>query len=665
MPERTILEPVKWAAGRKERFETWFQQEFANTIGDRAPLERKWRGAMTQWRASRPQGTKDFPYPGASDEEFPLTAIHSDPVLADFIQSLHAPEDFWTPVARRGDRAQHATPLREALTAIDRTFLHLRRVNERALLDMVVLGTAIYKTRWKEERKKIRDYMPDGRIGDIVRNTSHPLVEHVPLQHFYIPAAAWDIDPDKPGGAQWVAQRFQMRGAELKHAADAESPFLPAYDKALVKLLLGEDTKKPDSGGTGSEADRSREDIHTVDAKIRSLDEYVPWQDKKITFYEVWVRFDVDGDGIEEDFVVVWNHDLAKIMRSHHYPYLHGKRPFHATRYLPSFGFYGIGMAEIDEWAQATASRLLNAQVDNVLLSNTRAFGVPQGAGFLPGQTIYPGATVPLGPNERLQEIRLSDIYQSLPQTISQILQFAEMRTAVSELRQGNITGLPSRTPATTILSILREGNKRFDMILSNFRDVWGEIGLRLLQLMAQFYREDEQRWGVWFIQTLGEKDAAAVIEVLAGKVHGIETSFGITVTATSAQVNKEVEKQSYIGLMQILSQIGMQLIQLAQVIEQMPEGSPSREAAIALFTGGVELTNQLLQRFDIQNPDQYLGNLEAISHALAAQSQGQNPATAGLQQGGMMQGGGVPMMPPGAGGMISPQQLGGGLGLV
>jgi hypothetical protein len=653
MPTTTHLQPVKWKSDRLEDFKSWFHQQLQNNIGDRAPLERKWRGYLTQWRASRPTADKDYPYPGASNEEFPLTAIHTDPVVADFIQGFHAPEDFWTPVAKRDDRVQHATPLREALTAIDRNYLHLRRVNERALLDMVVLGTAVYKAHWKEEKRKVKDYLPDGSIDHVIKDVSHPALSHIPLQHFYIPADAWSEDPDKPGGAQWVAQRFQLRGPELRMRADAESPRLPAYDRDVVERILS------DAGDKGED---QREDTHPVDAKIRSLDSFTPWQDKKVTLYEVWCRYDIDGDGIEEDIVVVWNQDYREILRTTFNPYFHGRRPFHVTRYLLGFGFYGIGMAEIDEWAQATATRLLNAQVDNVLLANTRAFGIPQGANFVPGQTLYPGATVPLGPGERVSEIRLSDIYQSLPATISQVLQFAEMRTAVSELRQGNITGLPSRTPATTVLSILREGNKRFDMIMSNFRDVFSEVGTRLTQLLAQYVRDDPQRWMLWFTQTIGEQDAMRVMEVLEGSILQIETSFGMGVTATSAQVNKEIEKQSYIGLMQILSQIGAQILQVAQMIEQTPPGSPSHEAAVALFTGAVELVDQLLQRFDIQNPDNYMGNLQAIAATLEAQQQGQNPASMfGPQDMGQMGGGLGPM--PAAGGMIPPEQLGGGLG--
>ena len=42
-------------------------------------------------------------------------------------------------------------------------------------------------------------------------------------------------------------------------------------------------------------------DEDKVDAKIRKEDNYEPFRDRKIELFEVWARYDVDNDGIEED----------------------------------------------------------------------------------------------------------------------------------------------------------------------------------------------------------------------------------------------------------------------------------------------------------------------------------------------------------------------------
>jgi hypothetical protein len=347
-----------------------------------------------------------------------------------------------------------------------------------------------------------------------------------------------------------------------------------------------------------------------------------------------------------------------EILRALHNPAFHGRDPFHITQYLPSFGIYGKGIAEIDEWAQNTATMLLNAQIHNVLLANTRMYTAPLGSNIQPGEPIYPGKIWLHGPDEAVGELRLGEVYPSIFQSLGGVMQYAEMRTGVSEIRQGNLTGLPSRTPATSLLSILREGNKRFDMILNNTRDVHSEMGLRMLQNVAQHFRDDPLQWQTFFQQALGPEDAMLMLEVLSGSVSDIEESFGVEVTATAAQVNKEVEKQSFIGLMQIVAQIGEQLVQVAQLVQTTPPGTPMYETGAAMFSGGVHLLKQLLERFDIQNPSEYLGNLEAIAAGLTSQQQGMPPGMQGMA-GGM--GGGAQGI-AGAGGMPfpTPEQLGG-----
>lgn len=653
-----ILERVRFGSGHRERFLAWWRSEIQNTLGDRAALDAKWADEIVQWRAALPKGEKDFPWPGASNLVFPLTAMHSDPVYADFMQTLHAAPEYWGISALKADRAHHAMPFQEFLRGVERNFIKMRQVNGRALLDNNILGTSIYKSHWLHERVKVRDYDPadvgSRKIIERVKVRSHPSVEAVPLQHFYIPADAWAIDPDAPiGGARWVAQEIHLTKAQLIRRAEAESPFMPGYDKAAVAKVIAFESQRE----------------NTVDAAVRAQEQYTPWDERRIRLFEVWARFDVDGDDVEEDVVSVIHHESNTELRTLYNPFLHGKRPFYRTRYLPTFGFYGLGMAESDKWAQLTVSKLLNAQIDNVTLANTRMYSAPLGSGVQPGEPIYPGKIWFVGPNEQIGEVKLGEIYPSLPATIGQLMQYAEMRTGVSELRQGNLSGLPSRTPATSLLSILREGNKRFDLILSDFREVHGEIGLQVAQNVAQWYQEDPLRWQTFCVNLLGEEDAMKVIEVLSASVHDMPETFGVAVTATSAMVNKEVEKQGFIGLIQLTRDIYQSLIQTAQIIPALPPGTPAAETATAAFRSGVELLGQLLQRFDIQNPRDYLGNLEAIAAGMQSmQPGGVNPLMAPMMGGmpGMSgMGGGAPAGAPGAGGgpMVDPAMFQGDMG--
>jgi len=605
---------VEWGEGRKTAFLDYISTELINTIGDRAALEATWENQIVAWRAKMSDEELDFPYPGAANYEMPQIAMHSDPVYADLLQSMHAATDYWSATARRQDTVDAAAALRRGMTAIEQRYLKMRRVNGKAFLDNVILGTGIYKNWWRSERQGRRAYADPSKRA--ILNVSQPSITHVPIQRALFPAYAWSLDFDAEGGAPWIAEEHRYGQAEfdtLRKGSDT----LPGWDKdaadEVAKHFVDEDEK--------------------VRRQTEIDDKNEPFSRKHVKIYEVWARFDVRGDQVYED-IAVWIHlGGPKMLRAIYMPASHGKHPIHLTTYLPGFGIYGIGMAEIDAWAQEATTDLLNAQIDNARLANTRMFSAPLGASFQQNASVYPGKVWYLGPDEAVGEVKLSEVYPSGFVLLQNLMQFAELRSGVSELRQGNLSGLPSRTPATSLLSILREGNKRFDMVHSSIRDVHSEMGLRMMQNVAQYAQADPIPWAAFFQKAIGPEDAQKIMQViLTPDVDEIEESFGITLTATSAQVNKEVEKQSFIGMLQISQQIYQALVQTALLMAQVPD-QLVQETAKAAFASGVDILAQLFERFDVKNPQEHLGNLEAISSAMISQGQMGNaamPATPG-----------------------------------
>lgn len=582
-------DPVSWDKKQKAEFIGWMASELHTALADRTNIEREWSDQIEQFHAPRRSGN-DFPFPGASNEELPLTAMHFEPVLADFMQSIHAPRDLWTATDLSGEFTDNVNAITEYLTVVDRLFLRMRKVNERAFPDLILLGSAFYRNFWKFERKKVWGYDDDGSRVKKVQIINQPSVGHIPINDMIWPANAWDLDPDaEVAPARWCGHRFRLTSSQLRARAKGQEPFLPDYDKKFVDMVL----------------DREEQQEEVVEKQIRSLDQLRPSFDRKVTLFRIEARFDVDGDGIDEDIQVIWYQPAGWILQATHNPWIHGKREYEVAQYIRTFSMLGMGIAKMDEMFQSVGSKMLNAQVDNILLANTRMYGFPIGMGLRPDEPIYPGKGWPLGPNEQIQEIRMSEVYPSIFQFMAQLQQMAESRTSVNELRTGNISGLPSRTPATTVLSLLREGNKKFDMVLGNLRSgALGTIGKRQLQMLAQRHQSGDTKWAQLAIDTLGQEDGQKIIRVLDMPVSVLEEGLGIEVTATSGQVNKEVEKQSLIGLAQFMGQAGPQLIQAAQLIGDQ---QLMQTTATALYNGGVELLKRLLEAFDIQNPSRYL----------------------------------------------------------
>lgn len=639
-----LLSEVEWGPGRKDAFISWIHHELHNTLADRADLEREWENSLLQWRAKLTQEELDFPYPGASNYEMPLTAMHTDPVYADMMQSLHAPRDYWSPSARRADRTDHASALRRGMTALDTKYLKMKRVNGKAFLDQIILGTGIYKNSWRSERQGKRRYLPDGSSKRDLITISQPTIVHNPIQRIFFPASAWSTDFDAQGGTRWIAEEFRFNEEEfdrLRRGSDE----LVGWDKDA--------------------ADNVKTHFVEEEEKVRRItqeeDAFKPFDQKHVRIYETWARFDTRGDGVWEDIVVQFHLDGPWILRAIYFPNAHGKHPYHFTNYLPGFGIYGIGMAEIDAWAQEGTTDLLNAQIDNARLSNTRMYTAPQGSEFQSGAGIYPGKTWYLGPDEKVGEVRLSDQYASGFALLGNLMQFSELRSGVNDLRQGDISSLPSRTPATSLMTLMQEGNKRFDMVHSGVRDIHSEMGLRMLQNTAQRAQEDPEKWVNFFAQQLGERDTQKIMEVLGTPgVDSLEEAFGFDVTATSAQVNKDAEKNNFISMLQVTQQIYQALIQTALLISQVQDPLV-QESAKAAYTSGVDILAQLFERFDIPNPQEHIGKLEAVAAQLDEDPNAQGGDLASLLGGGGLgtlgSGGGPPQS-------LDPQSLASILGL-
>lgn len=618
------VEKIVWAPGKKTQFEEWLSVELHQTLGDRAALERVWQDNIVQWRARVVgDGVSDIPFVGASDLPMPLTAMHVDPVLSDFMQTLHVPQDFFAVVGKRPDTVDVAKPLQRFLSRVERGYVKMRSVNAKTLLDVAVHGTGIYKDYIVHERRMLR-----GRSGEVTPQLIHqPRIQHVPLQDFFIPAYAYDIDPDAPNGAApWVSHRFYLSKEQLRERATAESPWLPAYDKDVVDeiLMYEEDVVEPIR--------------NTIDRESK----YQPWQRRKVELHEVWARATVDASGLERDIVVIWHHGRRKILRVIANPFLHGKRPFEAPIYLPGMGFYGMGLAEIDEWAQMAMERIMNNVIDNTLIANSVMIGAPAGMNISPDEPIHMNKIWSLGPNEDLKTVQLGRPNPQAANTLGMFMQWAEQRTSVSELRQGDISSLPSRTPAASTMSILAEGKKRFDMILSNLREgPLQNLGVRFLQNLIQISQTDP-RWKAFAMEVLGPKDGALVAEILSSEVYDVDAKFGISVSATSGQINKDMERSTQQQLLQLNSSVYPMLMQWAQTLQDQPLMIATAQAA---YRGTVESLRRLHEAHDTANPETYLPDvsqapsMQTMQPPVPGAPAGVDPAAMGAPNAGAVPG--------------------------
>ena len=666
-------ESIKWGPKRESRFVEYIGAELQDGISARDPRLQQELRWLEQYAAPAQQAERNFPYQGAANYVLPLTATDVDQLFAKFLQTIHAPEDLWTISPMNERWVNTAKPLQDMLTWLDRHVLKMFNVNKRVILEMTKLGTGIFKTGWDYQRYPTMAYDQYGRIVKVEKIRGLPFVDHVHLSNLIVPAYSYATDPDVQGGAPWLAERMRKSPTSLRLWANATNPLLPPVDKEVLELII----KFEESGATDYDEYVRKQEREVGGAKLPSS-ESQEWDKsatqmsgqtgsagirtiREIELWEIHARYPTRGDSGEEDIVVWFHQPTHKILRGMYAALAHGKRPYEVVRYFPSEGFYGIGVCQQKEVFQAMQSDLFNFNWDNVLLANSRMVVAKSGSNIAPGEPFYPNKVwiVDDDVNKSFGVFPMADIYQSLPLLQSQVQALGERRTGISDIQLGNIQELPGRTPATTMLSLLQEGNRRPDLTIKDMRyEGLSTVGLRIIQLIQQYASSPVDVGGKQLlglaVQALGMPEGQEVAEKLLMPMEDAALGIGVSITATSGSANKEVEKQNYMTLIQLAASLYPQFLQAVSVAMQAP--GPIGDVALKSALGLAELFQRSLEQFDVRNTETLIPFTNKEATAVQQAAQQQQLAGAGAQPGA---GGG----PGGANGGDPLQALLGGVG--
>ena len=610
-----MADTVKYGKGRRDFLRQFLRFEIDRALGARTSVEKKWRDYLVQYRAQPEVGIAHFPFEGASKVTVPVTANNVDPIWARYMANIHGAENVWTMRALSEKWVTAAKPLQDFTQWLDVNQLHMWDVNMRAFQDMIKLGTAVYKTGWKFEQRRTWGY--DDQLNRVRRTEmiNRPVVDHVNIVNLLVPPEAREVDPDVQHGALWVAERLRIRPPALRAMARGQEPFLPNFIPEGVEEVM----RWVENSLTEEESQRN------VNDRVGDDLSGAFFESREIELWETHLRFDTTGDGIEEDIIVTYHKPTSTILRSV-YNWLPGGRPYSVIRYLRGDGFYGIGVGEQTETWQEVISNVLNYDIDKLLLSNAPMFAAKEGANILPDEPIFPGKIWSLlNPKDDLLPIHMvAPGNFDMMQMMGFLQEESRRHTGLNDLQQANISALPSRTPATTVQSLLQEGNTRFDMSIKDLRQGGlSEVGLRVLQnLQFQTRNFTNNPFAKAYLataqQVLGEPEGQEAVRAITGgfPAEPIQNGIGVQLTATSGLSNKELMKQSNLALLQIGSQMGEQFINLAALVQQ---GGLVGEVATKLFAGGSELLLRTLEQFDVRNPEEIVPNIQAL---LSAQSQ-------------------------------------------
>src|SRR5690606_3976858 len=122
----------------------------------------------------------------------------------------------------------------------------------------------------------------------------------VPLQKFWIRFHETDLQR-----ARWVAKELTYSEWELREKAKRNKFF--GVDRVI---------------------NHYRQNTDDVTEVEENTEKTVPSERRDYQIFEIWLTYDIDGDGKNEELLLYYHRDSKTFLSRQFTPYWHGKRPF-------------------------------------------------------------------------------------------------------------------------------------------------------------------------------------------------------------------------------------------------------------------------------------------------------------------------------------------------
>jgi hypothetical protein len=555
---------------RIEALESWLSEEIEDAISARYPQERRWTDALKMYEAIPAEPIRDTPIEGAKMIEIPLGAISADAIYAQAIDTIFSASPVLTARAVEGSKVKGAQGLQRLVDWSVANELNFRAAGEESILDDVQLGTGILYIPWVESVKRTRTARITAR---------HPRIFSVAPENFFVCGGA-DADLQ---WTPWCSMRTWLTESEYQDRVRLRGWKDEAQKVGMIDWVRSE---------------RERLGRTSSSRRISFLYE----------IHHVYCHYDIDGDGLDEDLLLVWDRSSRRVLKHSYNPF--DRRPFAAMRYqLRPHLFYGIGVLDMVRPFEEEATEVHFHRLLNMLLANSRIFTGPPGAQS-DLTRIYPGKFIPQSQPGEISAIQLADVYPSSFQGEAIPISMAERRVGLNDMatpRASQVLG--SRTPGITALSMIQQVNRRFAPAFDGMKFALADAARHGLYRYQERLLAGDPELESHVARLLGD-EARDTIGLLRSSE--FDEAVEVELTAASASVNREADRQSYIGLMNVMLPYYERSLQLAAVAVSPQTPPPIREVAGKIAGAAAKLVERTLRTFDqIRDPKSFVIEFE------------------------------------------------------
>lgn len=571
---------------RAAQLSTEISRMLNGALRDRTGLEEKWTKNDEQYYGD--VQPSDFPWPGASAYFVPLSETYTNAVSARLVDAMHAYDPIFTVRNRTAEWVDTARAAQDFIQYLMTEVVKLRRANEKAMLSMAKHGTAFYFSPWEVqlEQRPVYDPAADDINLEVITKVANPVLIVPSIRDVLVPKEAASM-----ALAPWRAYRVMLTEDELRMRA-----FSGLYPEASIKKIIDTPQTQPD------ELTRRAKEQEGF-----SVSNYEP-------FYEIWNwwgLFHVAGMKHPGKFIVPFhlptNTPLSLILNF----YPRQFDPFFAANFqVTDGGVYGRGICEMVRSGNREVNDLHKHRVDNAMVANTRFWKVKSSLQAVLARNfrIWPGRRVPVSSMDDIQGEAMADIYGSTLNEEMLVRRTMEQQVGLVDfsLTGGGGESL-KRVGATAALTAVQESGRVLNARLNHVREVMADIARWLLEMYGHFRPISEIR------QVVGDKGLMALNKLFDAPSAMSVGHISIELSASSAAVNREIDKQSDIVLVNIMSTYFQRYFELATMLANPQLPPPLRQLATSIGSAANQLMTDVLRDFNKRNSALVLAELSDL----------------------------------------------------
>jgi len=593
--ETSIVGEVSLSRESRRELGWFLQQQIELALGERGQFVnnlKRWQFAYNAPPATEP---KDFPVRNASNLTIPVIKEIVNTMVAQLTQTTLTPTPQWNMEAIADEWAPFVPTIERFMDIAAKREIKIGPLAEGWILEGTKYGTSILQVGYREDIRTHYLYNRDGIKPTKVKNIKNtgPVVFHIPLEDFIIPFTSTNIQD-----ARWCGKRFRRNKRQLMH--DVKRGY---YKKSDVEKLIDIDSPLNETDNDqNNEVQELHEELQSAEPRERDTFE----------IYEIYLAFDADGDGEMEELIVHYHLRTGTMLRINYNQFWHMKRPFVKFSFFPvEHRFYDHGLCEMLEALQDEISEMHNQRIDNTTIINTRPLLVTRTSKSLkPGDPLFSGQIIPV---DHFQDVTPLQLGTVSPSTIVNENLTRDVIERLSGVNDANSRGGQpvSRTTATAQIALLQEQAKRFDQTVRSIRNGLSEVGDMVFSLYFQFGVEEST-----VVQWLGDR-GRIMVGIFNLPLSAIENGLGFRAASPTSQQNKELQRQNAIQIFNLSLTMYTQIIDFIERVGVPPEALAP--VAVEFVKSSEKFMQQILDRFDVTNPDDIVAGLRVLERILPA----------------------------------------------